>query len=158
MKEENLMVEKKDNLVFIESYKGYDIYFDKDTERFHAAKPELDIAFEAFKLWEIKGIIGDSFIEEVNKEGIIKSGYFNRTLAKVLILTRNKVTDNVKYKMLDETEKSYEIGRIQESTSYMIIYPLSKENLEIWDKIKKLEDQIDILENQQKSLVDKIKR
>jgi len=42
-----------DTKVLMEKYKGFEIYYDKEKERFIADKSKLDIHFETRALWEM---------------------------------------------------------------------------------------------------------
>ena len=146
---------KKDK-VLIEKFKGFDICYDKNEERFVADKPNVDLHFEARTLWEIKGRIKETQVEEIEKEYIIISGYFNKTLSKIRLLTKNKATKTCKYKILEGTEDKYDNGQIKEERDIPKLFPLSKKNLEIYNKIKDLESKINGVEEEQKDLVESL--
>lgn len=137
----------------MEKFKGYEIYYDKELERFTADKKDLDIHFEARTLWEIKGYIKETRTEEVNKEYIIKSGYFGNALSKIKILTMNKATKNIKYKILDTTDIEYDIGKIKEDNDLGKLYEMSEHNLKVYDEIVMLQKNINGIENEQKRKV-----
>ena len=140
----------------MEKYKGFEIYYDKEKERFVADKPKLDIHFEARTLWEIKGYIRESQTKEVNKMAYIKSGYFGKCIAKVHILTFNEITKKYKYKVLEDTEDSYDVGRIFVDEDLETIYKITKKNTEIYKKVMEIEDEIKKLEKKQRGLVKKL--
>ena len=148
----------KDEKVLIEKFQGFDIYYDKEHELFVADKPNLKIHFEEKSLWSIKGEIKTSKTEEVGKDCLIKSGYFNKTIAKVRILTQNKITKRVKYEVLEDTEDSYDVGKIQEDRDTPTQYPLSDYNLTVYNKVMNLEKQINKIEEEQKELVAELKK
>lgn len=143
--------------VLIEKFKGFDIYFDKYNERFIADKPKLDIHFQSRSLWEIKGCIKQSQTKEVNKEYLIKSGYSNDRIAKILLMTTNKTLNDSKYKILQDTGNGYDIGRI-ESNNSPILYPLTDENLKLYDLVLHWEKKKKEIENRQKNLVGQLKK
>ena len=98
----------KTNKVLIEKCNNFKIYYDKDNEMFVADKDKLDIHFEARSLWEIKGRIKETQTQEINKILYIKSGYANSTgIAKINLLTINKLTKRCKYHVLNDTNNSY---------------------------------------------------
>lgn len=148
----------KDEKVLMEQFLGFDIYYDKEHERFVADKDELDIHFETRSLWEMKGEIKQSKVEEVNKEFLIKSGYFNKQIAKVKILTKNKATKRVKYNVLEDTSDSYDVGKTMEDRDIPVLYPLSEHNLDVYNKVEALEKEIKKIEEKQESLVDSLKK
>ena len=147
----------KEEKVLIEKFKGFDIYYDKDKERFIANKPKLDIHFESSRLWEIKRNIQETQTEEINKEFLIRSGYFNEQIAKIHLLTKNKETEKCKYKILEDTTEGYDSDRIMNNEDIPKTYPLSKENLALYDKVKELSKEIEKVENKQRELVNKLK-
>ena len=148
---------KKDDRVLMETFKGFEIYYSKNGERFVADKEEMDRHFEARTLWEIRGAIAATQTKEVNKEAIIVDSYFHRSLAKVMVLTTNP-NSGTKYKVLDTTEKGYDVGKIQEKRDRFECYPLSPHNLEIYDQIKALGKDINKIEGEQESLVTFLKK
>jgi len=64
-----------DTKVLMEKYKGFEIYYDKEKERFIADKYKLDIHFEARTLWEIKGYIKETQTEEMDKDDYYRTNY-----------------------------------------------------------------------------------
>ena len=146
----------KNKEVLMEKYQGFDIYYDKELERFVADKKKLAIHFEARTLFEIKGDIRDSKTVEINKEAIIKDGYFNKQLSKILILTMNKPNKTYRYEILENTENSYDVNKIK-NDELEEVYPLSEHNLSVFDGVKALERIITETERKQRSLVSKLK-
>ncbi len=108
-------------------------------------------------MWGIKQEIAESKTEEVNKEAIIKSGYFDKSLAKIQVLTLNKATKSVKYKVLTDTEESYDVGKIEIDRFNPKLYELSENNLKIYSQVEKLESEIKKIEAQQVELVRQLK-
>lgn len=147
----------KDTSVLIEKYKGFDICYDKEKERFVADKPKLDIHFAGRSLLEIKEHIKESKTEEVDKFAYIKSGYFGKRIAKIHILTTNKITKKCDYKIIEDTECSYEVGRLQEHENLPKTYEINEHNKGICDKVKKLQEEINDLEKKQKQYVAQLK-
>ena len=148
----------KKNKVLIEKYKGFEIYYDKDKERFVANKPKFDINFEARTLWEIKGYIKESRIKKVNKFGYIKSGYLGKAIARIHILSINKDTETIRYEILDDTEKNFSIHLITEDNINLCkIYKLNQYNTKIFNEVRELQKEIEKLENKQKALVKRLK-
>jgi len=146
----------KEEKVFMEKFNNFEIYYDKEKERFVADKEDLDIHFEAARLWEIKGYIKETRTEEVNQRFFIKSGYFEKSIAKINLLTKNQVTKRGKYKILEDTEKSYDVGRIQDG-DIPRCYPINDHNIDIYDKVATLQEQIKALEEKQKDLIKTLK-
>ena len=142
--------------VLIEKFKSFEIYYDKEKERFISDKPKLDIHFEARTLWEIKGYIKESQVLEVNKYFYIKSGFFDKAIAKINLLTINNATKECKFEILEDTEDDYDVGRIKEESS-LKTYKITKENTKIYEKVKKIQNQIEGLERKQKQLVENLK-
>lgn len=149
-------MKKEKTLVLIEKYKGFDIFYDKDKERFVADDKAHERHFEAFRLFEIKGSIASSMTEPADKKGIIKSGYFNKSLSKIQLLSINKSTGTSKYKILEDTEKSYNTGKI-EDRDIPKIYELTDHNLDIYQQVTEMERKIEEIELSQKVLVGKLK-
>lgn len=147
--------ERKQNKVLIEKYKGHEIYYDKDKERFVADKPKLDIHFEARSIWEIKGHIKETGTKEVNKKGMIKTGIFGNSIAKIHVLTENKNNKRTKYKILEDTEESYDTGNIKENDDTKI-YPQTEHNQNVYDNVKKLEQEKNLIESKQTKLIEKL--
>ncbi len=147
----------KNTKVLMEEYKGFKIYYDKEKEMFVADKPKLEIHFEARTLWEIKGYIKESQTKEVDRLVYIKSGFFDKSIAKINLLTINNVTKRCKYKILEDTEKSYYVGRIKDDECLPKIYEITKENTQIYEKVKKLQEEIEALEEKQVELVRQLK-
>ena len=141
----------------MEKYKGFEIYYDKEKERFTADKPKLDIHFEARTIWEIQGYIKETQTEEVDKTVYIKSGYFDKSIAKVHLLTINKAIGRCKYKILEDTEKSYDVGSTKEDSDLPKTYVINEANTQIYDEVKKLQGDIEKIENKQKGLVSQLK-
>jgi len=147
----------KDNKVLIEKYKGFEIYYDKEKERFVADKVKLDIHFEARTLWEIEGYIKESQTKEVDKFVYIKSGYFNKSIAKIHLLTINNATKKCKYKIIEDSGSSYNVGKIKDDEDLPEMYDITKENTQIYEKVKKLQNEIETLEEKQEKLVCQLK-
>ena len=143
--------------VLMEKFKGFDIYYDKEEEMFVADKKKLNIHFDGRSLWDIKGQIKRSKTEEVDKEFIIKSGYFDKEISKIRLLTINKEIKNCEFEILDNTEKDYEIGKIQQDYETPKLYELSEDNLKIFDEVKRLKKEIDKIEEKQKEWVEGLK-
>ena len=143
--------------VLMEKFKEFDIYYNKEGERFIADKPELNIHFEARSLWEIKGCIKESKIEEVNKHALIKSGYFDKSIAKIHLMTINKETERCKYKIVEDTEDSYDVNKIMDDNDTPKMYELTEHNLKVYNEVKKLENDINSIERKQKELVKQLK-
>ena len=147
---------KKEAKVLMEKFRGFEIYYDKNDERFVADKKALDIHFEARTLWEMKGLIKSTRTKEIGQDAIIKSGYFDKSLSKIHVLTFNPEYNEVKYKVLDDTGNGYDVGRILKETDMPKRYPMSEHNLKIYDQVKKLEGEIKKIEKRQKALVSKL--
>ena len=147
----------KKEKVLIEKFKEFDIYYDKEDERFIADKPKLDIHFESRTLWEIKGNIRQTQTKEINKEFFIKSGYHDVQIAKIHLLTENKSTGRSKYKILEDTKDGYDIGNVKDERDTPKLFPISKENINLYNQVKDLEKEIDKLENKQNKLVSQLK-
>lgn len=146
----------KSNKVLIEKCKGFEIYYDKNEDKFISDKEKLDIHFEARSLWEIKGRIKETRTEEVNKDYLIISGYFNKELALIKLLTINKSTKRCKYKIIESTRSKYDDGQIKEEFDVPKLYPYSKENIEIFNQVKELEKEIKKIEGKQNKLVSQL--
>lgn len=153
------MSTKKKNIkkVLMETFKGFDIFYDKEKERLVADKPKLNIHFEARSIWEIKGYIRDSKTEEVNKEGLVKHGYFGREIAKIRIMTVNKETKRYEYEVLAITDNGYDVGKIMNDGGIPQIYELTEHNMKIYDEVRKLEKDIKGIENEQVNKVKQLK-
>ena len=147
----------KNTKVLMEKYKGFEIYYDKEKERFVADKSNLDIHFEARTLWEIKGYIKESQTKEVDKFVYIKSGYFGKSIAKIHLLTINNTTKRCKYKIVEDAEDSYDVGRVRDNEDLPKMYDITKENTQIYEKVKKLQNEIKTLEEKQAELVRRLK-
>lgn len=148
----------KEDKVLMEKFKGFEIYYDKEKERFISDKPKLDIHFEARTLWEIKGYIKESQVEEVDEFYYIVSGYQDKAISKINLLTKNKATKRCKYKILDDTEKGYDVGSIKEGYDIPKLYPVDDFNTKIFNSLARLEKKIKEIEQQQEELVEKLKR
>lgn len=148
------MTEEK---VLMEKFKGFDIFYDKEKERFVADKKELNIHFEARTLWEIRGYIKESRVEEVDKYYYIKAGYFNHEIQKIHIMTKNKELKEGEYKIVDTTEGSnYDLNRLKKG-DLPKLYDINEHNVALFDKVAKLRKSVDELENKQSELIDQMK-
>jgi len=147
----------KEKKVLMEKYKGFEIYYDKEKERFVADKDRLDIHFEARTLWEIKGHIKESQTEEVDKQAFIKSGYFDQSIAKIHLMTINKATKRCTYRILDDTDDKYDVGRTKDYQDLPKMYEIDEHNSQLYSEVKNLQNQIHELEQQQKKLVRQLK-
>ena len=147
----------KNNKVLMEKYKGFEIYYDKEKERLVADKSKFDIHFEARTLWEIKGQIKESQTKEVDKFAYIKSEYFERSIAKIHLLTVNDATKRCKYEIVDDTESSCDIHRIINNSDLPELFEITKENTEIYEKVKKLQNEIEALKEKQAEFVRQLK-
>ena len=145
----------KNNKVLIEKFKGFDIYYDKEKERFVADKPKLNIHFETRMLYEMKGNIQESRTEEVDKFFYIKSGYFGKRIAKIHLLTINKDTKRCSYKVIEDTEDSYDVEKFFKDENIKT-YDINKHNIEIYNKVKEFEEEINKLKDKQKEYVNKL--
>ncbi len=143
----------KGNKVLIEKFKGFEIYYDKDQERFTADKPKLEIHFESARLWEIKGCIKETRTEEIDKEYFIISGYSDQQIAKINLMTKNTATERCKYKILEDTKYGYDVGRTHEDTDIPKLYDVSKVNMRLYSEVKKLQSEIEKIEAHQYMLV-----
>lgn len=143
----------KKNKVLIEKFKGFEIFYDKDEEVFVADRDKLDIHFEGRSLWDIKGRIKQTQTEEVNKDFYIESGYSSSSISKIKILTINKSTKICKYKILEDTEDGYDVGKIKEDYSSPKTFPINKKNTKIYNLVKKLEQKKEKLKQEQKDFV-----
>ena len=137
--------------VFIENWKGKDIFYDKETNLFKTENKKLDIFFEGTTLYDVRRKIELSKDEEIDKEYLIKDGFFNKEISKILVLTVNKLMQTMKYKVMDNTENS-DIGSIKDE-DISILYPLTEKNLGIFSQVKDLESKIGKIEKQQRDLV-----
>lgn len=146
-----------DTKVLMEKYKGFEIYYDKEKERFIADKSKLDIHFEARTLWEIKGYIKETQTEELDKFAYIKSGYFDKSIAKIHLFTINKTTKRCKYKIVEDTEKSYDVGRTRDNEDLPKTYEINEYNTQIYNEVKKLQNEIKTLEEKQQQCVRRLK-
>lgn len=147
----------KNNKVLIEEFNGFKIYYNKENDRFVADKPDVDIHFEQRTLWDIKGLIKNSNTEEVNKEYLIISGYFGKQIAKIILMTKNKLTQRCKYKIIEDTNNGYDTGRIFDNQDIPKLYNLTEHNLKLFEEVKKLEKNIKDIESEQKKLVKRLK-
>lgn len=145
------------NKVLIDEYKGFKIYYDKEKERIVADKNKLDIHFEARTLWEIKGCIKELQTEELDKLAYIKSGYFDKTISKVHLLTINKTTNEYKYKILEDTSNSYDVGRTMTDHKIPKNYEINEYNTQIYNEVQKLQNEINNLEKKQQICVSRLK-
>lgn len=145
------------NKVLIEKFKGFEIYYDKENERFVSDKGKLDIHFEASTLWEIKGKIKQSQTKEVDQEYFIASGYFGKGMAHIKLLTINNITKRCKYKILEDTEHGYDNGNIKGNYETPKLYDCSKHNIDIFNQLKELEKEKSNIESKQKKLVNNLK-
>ena len=146
-----------DTKVLMEKYKGFEIYYDKEKERFIADKSKLDIHFEARTLWEIKGYIKETQTEEMDKFAYIKSGYFDKSIAKIHLFTINKTTKRCKYQIVEDTEKSYDVGRTRDNEDLPKTYEINEYNTQIYNEVKKLQNEIKTLEDEQQKCVRRLK-
>lgn len=144
--------------VLIEKYKGFEICYDKEKERFVADKQKLNIHFEARTLWQIKGYITESQKKEVNEYYYIISGYFDKSISKIHLMTKNKTTKRCDYEVLDDTEKGYDVGRVRENEDMPKLYPINEHNTKIFDSVARLEKKIKEIEQQQEELVESLKK
>lgn len=143
--------------VLIEKFNGFEIFFDKESERFIAEKPDVDRKFEATRLWDIKGAIKDSQTEEIRKQAYIVGGYFVKEIHLIDIMTHNKAWKKYKYKVIGSTANSYDVGRTFDD-ELKATYPLSEENKNLFKEVSKLENEIKNLESQQRKLVSQLKK
>lgn len=146
-----------DNKVLMEIYKGFEIYYDKEKERFIADKSKLDIHFEARTLWEMKEYIKETQTEEIDKFAYIKSGYFGKSIDKIHLLTMNKTTKRCKYKIVEDTENSYDVGRTRDNEDLPKTYEINEYNTQIYNEVKKLQNDIKTLEEKQQQCVRRLK-
>jgi hypothetical protein len=147
----------KETMVLMERYKSWDIYYDKEKERFFAEKKKFQKTLLGKSLWEIKRDIDEDQIVEVDKDYIIETGYFGEDLGKIHMFTLNKATSICKYKVVETTNNSYETDRENKDVPDRL-YPLSPENLKIYDEVKALEKEKIKVEQQKKALVARLKR
>jgi|GEM_PF-5085729 len=147
----------EENKVLMETFKGFDIFYDKEKERFVVDKDEFDRHFESRSLWEMKGMLKETQTKEIDKEAIIKSGYLDKSLSKIRLLTINEDTKRVKYKILSDTDKDYDVGKIKTDMDAPKTYELSEHNLKIYANLEKLSEDIEKIEAQQVELVKQVK-
>lgn len=148
-------VTKQDNIL-IDKFHGYDIFYDKVKERFVADKPDLKIHFESPRLWEIKGLISESNIIEVNKEYMIVSGIFRRDISKILLMTRNPIRNTITYKVLSNTE-GYLDGSIKEDQDMSKLYEINDNNETVYANIATFQKEIDRLEKKKNDIISRLK-
>lgn len=123
-------MKSKPKPVLIEQFQGFDIYFDSEENIFRADKPELDRHFESRNIRELKEFIEDSKGEEVNKLALIKSGYFEKEISKIQVLTVNTARKTTKYRIIaDTTKNKYDVDKIVDESDKVKLYSLSPENL-----------------------------
>jgi len=150
----------KDNKVLIEKWKGVDIFYDKETNRFVAEHKKANTKVESSTLFDVRcrinDIIDEVYNELVDEKYIIKD--YSTKLMKITVHTRNKVNKRISYTVTDCTDLPYyDINKEKNTDSDTRLFDLSKENLEVYDKIRKLEKNISGLELEQKKFMEMLK-
>lgn len=142
----------------IESLDGTDIYFDTERAVFTATHKTSGETEEGPNIWPLRQWIRDQDRTSSNITGLIPAGYFGKGIAKIRVTQIKKSNDEVDYIITEDTEHSYDEGKKQDNHDLkaFVIYPMSKENLELFEQVKKLEGDITAIENQQKALVNKL--
>jgi len=148
---------KKDEPVLIEKLKGYEIYLDKQTERYFAEKKKLNIRFEDTSLWGLRAQIAKSQVETIDKKFFIKSGYFGRGVARVHLLTKNKALKICEYKIIKDTDKSYDDGKIRKERDTPKFFDINEHNQSVYDEVLRLQAEIHKLEKLQQQKVIQLK-
>ena len=153
------MSKKKTNeRPIIETYKGFEVSVDIDTSRFHAENKTLDVEYERSSVWELRHAIDESkWQAPKNKQAIIVwPRYDNDRLAKITVIRENLATKCIEFKIDAVTcHLGFDVGKT-ESDDHIKLYPLSENNLKIWDELWKIEQQIGELEARQEPLARKL--
>lgn len=149
------MVEKVDK-VLIEQFRDYEIFYDKQNCIFIADKEKLKLHFSGRTLWDVKNQIRESVSESVDKVVFIKSGYWDKGMQKVRLLTRNKATKSVRYEVLADSEVNYEVGKIEEGEDVKA-YEVDEHNTQIFANLVQLRKEIEALEKKQQEQVKQIR-
>ena len=139
----------------VEKYKGYEIFVDRDTSRFWLINKKRGIEEEFSGIWSAKQYIEKSLVTDVDSvQAIIVSGFFDISLSKVVILSKH-ANSRYKYKITDSTDIGGDVGKTE--TEKVGLYPPSPDNLEIYNKLIKLEKKKDGIIYQQQKLVSTLK-
>ena len=154
------MTKTKNEKVLVESFKGFDIYLVKDTpsyNQFLGVSKKLEKEYWGQSIWDIKGMIEKNSDVVVNREVLIKSGYFHKDISKIKITKRNTVSGIVSYKVIESTDESYDVGRTFEKDD-LVTFPLNAQNLIIYNKVRELEKEIEKIEVKQRELVKQLSK
>ena len=139
----------------VEKYKGYEIFVDRDTSRFWLVNKKRGVEEEFEGIWSAKEFIKKSLTTHVdNVEAITPTSYFGNSLSKVVVLSKY-TNGEYKYKMIESTDNSYDVGKTEKDK--ISLYPMSSNNIKIYDEVTKLNKEKDKLTSQQRKLVSTLK-
>ena len=148
--------------VFIEDFKGFKIEFDKDEEEFRAENKAMDIHFTDRSLYQLKGQIKQSKNEPMQKEAFMETGYFHQQLTRINIISMNKETKEIRYKVIecsDHTDYEYPIGKMKEEDyERKQLMPINDETIKAFENLKDIQEKIKGLENDQEEIINVISR
>ena len=142
----------------IETIDGTDIFFDPERAVFTATHKTSGETEEGPNIWNLRQWIRDQDRTSANITGLISSGYFDKTIAKIRVTQIRKSNDEVDYIITEDTEHSYDEGKKQDhDLKDFIIYPMSPENLALFEQVKELESDIKNIEAKQSNLIKNLK-
>jgi hypothetical protein len=148
--------------VFIEDYKGFRIEFDKEEEEFKADNSAMDLHFTDRSLYQLKGQIKQSKNEPMQKEAFMETGYFHQQLTRINILSMNKETKEIRYKVIacsDNNDYEYPVGKMkQEDYERKQLMPVNDETIKAFENLKDIQEKIKGLEDDQEGIINEVSR
>jgi hypothetical protein len=143
---------KKETKVLIETYKGVDIFYDKNDHSLCVDYPKMDIHLKEESMWRIKGEIDSLNWVDCDIDGYVKS--FG--LYKVKAFRKNTSTKRTDYKVIDDAKQyGSDKGKVY-SDSEEKIYPPTPDNDKIWKEVKAIYDEVKKLDRKADSLINSL--
>ena len=139
------------NKVPIKKHQQVDIFFDCERVLFFGSHPKTKESFQGKYLFEIIDHINDSYWEEYDEEGFVKTW---SGLNKVHATRRNKKTKQINAVITDSIGSKYDVGKVISPDT--TIYPTTPDNLAIYEEVSELEDEINSLKLSQRELIGRI--
>lgn len=146
-------------LTKVETFKGYDIFYDSSTSHVVAKHKKLkNKRFKANYVDEVKRYILDDKWVNISPPRLFyrKDGVFHNRLLKVKVTEQNTETKEYKGEIVDGTESYY--SDRDDRFEANELYPANKGNTSIYKKVEALSDEKDLLERKQKGLVANLRK
>lgn len=151
-----MAITKKENSVLIETYKGIDIYYDKDFGELSAVDKKTGEKFKGKYLFEIEKNINEPYWEEIHKFGFTIGGYFRKEIQKVEAKKQDRKSKKCVWEVIESTDNSYDVGKLLDNWREVKVYPYTEERQKMFNKVKELEQEIKKIELKQREFVEKL--